>query len=80
MDRMAELGILVIQQPNFTYTLEGRYREYLDRERLDHNNPLRSVTERGVFDPARSMNSLAQFLKREVNQGASFPELSLICV
>ena len=49
MDRMAELGILVIQQPNFTYTLEGRYREYLDGYRVERNNPVRSAMDRGVF-------------------------------
>ena len=49
MERMAALGILVIQQPNFTYTLEGRYREYLDGERLERNNPIRSPMDRGVF-------------------------------
>ena len=49
MDRMADLGILVIQQPNFTYTLEGRYREYLDGYRVERNNPVRSAMNRGVF-------------------------------
>ena len=48
VDRMAGLGIGVIQQPNFTYTLEGRYREYLDGDRLRRNNPVRSLTDRGV--------------------------------
>ncbi len=48
VDRMAEFGIGVIQQPNFTYTLEGRYREYLDGDRLRRNNPVRSLTDRGV--------------------------------
>ena len=49
IDRMAELGILIIQQPNFTYTLEGRYREYLDGDRLERNNPVGSAMDRGVF-------------------------------
>lgn len=49
MDRMADLGILIIQQPNFTYTLEGRYREYLDGYRVERNNPVRSAMDRGVF-------------------------------
>ena len=49
IDRMAELGILIIQQPNFTFTLEGRYREYLDGYRLARNNPVGSPMERGVF-------------------------------
>lgn len=49
VDRMADLGVLVIQQPNFTYTLEGRYRDYLDGDRLARNNPVRSLLDRGVF-------------------------------
>lgn len=49
IERMADLGILIIQQPNFTYTLEGRYREYLDGYRLARNNPVRSAMARGVF-------------------------------
>ena len=49
MDRMADVGILIIQQPNFTYTLEGRYREYLDGYRVERNNPVRSAMDRGVF-------------------------------
>ena len=29
MDKMAAYGIAITQQPNFTYTLDGRYSEYL---------------------------------------------------
>lgn len=49
MDRMAEHNILITQQPNFTYTLEGRYVANLDGWRLEHNNPIRSPMDRGVF-------------------------------
>lgn len=49
MSRMAEYGIAITQQPNFTYTLEGRYVEYLDGERVEHNNPLRSPMNHGVL-------------------------------
>ena len=49
MDLMAEHDILITQQPNFTYTLEGRYVEYLEEEHAAHNNPLRSPMDHGVF-------------------------------
>ncbi|HSG90953.1 MAG TPA: amidohydrolase [Pseudomonadales bacterium] len=49
MDLMAEHGIAITQQPNFTYTLEGRYAANLDGWRLQHNNPVRSPMEHGVF-------------------------------
>ena len=49
MELMAELGIHIAQQPNFTYTLEGRYAANLDGERLAHNNPLRTPMDHGVF-------------------------------
>ena len=45
---MAENEIAITQQPNFTYTLEGRYVEYLDGDRLQHNNPLRSPMDHGI--------------------------------
>ena len=48
MDKMAVHGIHITQQPNFTYTLEGRYAVNLDGWRLAHNNPLRSPMEAGV--------------------------------
>ena len=49
MQTMAANGIGISQQPNFTYTLEGRYRTYLDGQRLTKNNPLRTPRELGVF-------------------------------
>lgn len=48
MKTMAEYGIAVTQQPNFTYTLEGRYVDYLDGARLEHNNPLRTPMNHGI--------------------------------
>ncbi len=47
--RMAEYNIHVSQQPNFTYTLEGRYVRNLTDERSAHNNPVRTVTDHGIF-------------------------------
>ena len=49
MIAMADHGIAITQQPNFTYTLEGRYVANLDGARLEHNNPLRSPIDHGVF-------------------------------
>ena len=48
MELMATHEIAITQQPNFTYTLEGRYVENLDGWRLQHNNPLRSPMDAGV--------------------------------
>ncbi|MDG2141019.1 MAG: amidohydrolase [Gammaproteobacteria bacterium] len=48
MELMAEHGIHITQQPNFTYTLEGRYVENLDGWRLQHNNPRRSPMDNGI--------------------------------
>ncbi len=48
MELMAAHEIAITQQPNFTYTLEGRYAANLDGWRLQHNNPLRSPMDAGV--------------------------------
>ena len=48
MEKMAQHGIHITQQPNFTYTLEGRYVANLDSWRLEHNNPLRSPMDHGI--------------------------------
>lgn len=48
MELMAEHDIHITQQPNFTYTLEGRYVANLDGWRLQHNNPLRSPMDHGI--------------------------------
>lgn len=45
---MAAHGIAITQQPNFTYTLEGRYAANLDGARLAHNNALRTPMSHGV--------------------------------
>ncbi len=45
---MAEYGIAITQQPNFTYTLEGRYVTYLDGDRLETNNALRTPMNHGI--------------------------------
>ena len=47
--QMAEYNIHVSQQPNFTYTLEGRYNRNLTDARAAHNNPVRTVTDQGIF-------------------------------
>jgi predicted amidohydrolase YtcJ len=47
--QMAEHNILIAQQPNFTYTLEGRYAANLVGERLQTNNPLRTPMSYGIF-------------------------------
>lgn len=48
MDDMATNGIAITQQPNFTYTLEGRYVANLDGQRLETNNPLRTPVNHGI--------------------------------
>ena len=48
MRKMADWNIHVAQQPNFTYTLDGRYAEHLAGERYQTNNPLRSPMRHGV--------------------------------
>lgn len=48
MEKMAQHGINITQQPNFTYTLEGRYVANLDGWRLEHNNPIRSPMDHGI--------------------------------
>lgn len=48
MKTMAANNIAISQQPNFMYTLEGRYTEYLDGQRLQSNNPMRSPMNHGI--------------------------------
>ena len=48
MQRMADWNILIAQQPNFTYTIDGRYAEHLAGERYQTNNPLRTPMRHGV--------------------------------
>jgi predicted amidohydrolase YtcJ len=49
MEKMANHGILIAQQPNFTYTIEGRYVAYLEGKRLQTNNSLRTPLSHGIF-------------------------------
>ncbi len=49
MAQMAAHDIAITQQPNFTYTLEGRYVENLDGERLETNNSAALADGRGIF-------------------------------
>jgi hypothetical protein len=49
LDLMEEHDIAIVQQPNFTYTLEGRYVENLDGYGLDHNNPVKTPMDHGIF-------------------------------
>ena len=49
LNLMAEHDIAIAQQPNFTWTLEGRYVDNLDGDRLAHNNPVRVPMEHGIF-------------------------------
>jgi len=49
MRKMADLDILIAQQPSFTYTLEGRYRANLVGERLQTNNAVRTPMDYGIF-------------------------------
>ena len=49
LQKMADYDIHIAQQPNFTYTLEGRYAEHLVDHRLQTNNPLRTPMNYGIF-------------------------------
>jgi predicted amidohydrolase YtcJ len=48
MEQMAAHDIAITQQPNFTWTLEGRYTDYLDGDRLQTNNALRTPMDHGI--------------------------------
>ena len=48
--KMRAANIWLAQQPNFTYTLEGRYRDNLDARRLELNNPVATPMKKyGIF-------------------------------
>ena len=49
MQLMLKDKILIAQQPNFTYNLEGRYAEALEGKRLATNNALTTPIKRGIF-------------------------------
>lgn len=49
MQIMAKDEILIAQQPNFTYNLEGRYVDALEGTRLTKNNALQTPIKHGIF-------------------------------
>ncbi|HUJ51553.1 MAG TPA: amidohydrolase [Bryobacteraceae bacterium] len=49
MQIMAKQHILIAQQPNFTYNLEGRYVDALEGTRLTKNNALQTPIKHGIF-------------------------------
>ncbi len=49
MQIMARQHILIAQQPNFTYNLEGRYSDALEGTRLTKNNALQTPIKHGIF-------------------------------
>jgi predicted amidohydrolase YtcJ len=50
MKAMADNGIMIAQQPNFLYNLEGRYQATLDDWRLSHNNSIATPAKKhGIF-------------------------------
>lgn len=48
MDMLARDGVWATAQPNFLYTLEGRYEALLDGARLEHINPVATPLKHGV--------------------------------
>ena len=48
MDMLARDRVWATAQPNFLYTLEGRYEALLDGARLEHNNPVATPLKHGV--------------------------------
>ena len=48
MEMIARDGIAIAQQPNFTYSLEGRYRTYLPDDALAHNNAIATPLRYGI--------------------------------
>lgn len=48
LQQMAANGIGIVQQPNFTASLEGRYTAYLDGERLARNNAVKTPMAAGI--------------------------------
>ena len=49
MQIMAKDKILIAQQPNFTYNLEGRYVDALEGTRLTKNNAIVTPIQHGIF-------------------------------
>ncbi len=48
MEMMADHNIHIAQQPNFTWTLEGRYTKHLTDDRVQTNNALRTPLDHGI--------------------------------
>jgi predicted amidohydrolase YtcJ len=46
--RIRDIGLVVAQQPSFTYTLEGPYTDDLEGERLETVNPLATLSKLGI--------------------------------
>jgi predicted amidohydrolase YtcJ len=49
MQLMAQDKILIAQQPNFTYNLEGRYVETMEGQRLATNNAIATPIKHGIY-------------------------------
>src|SRR5271170_3571244 len=49
MRLMAQDKILIAQQPNFTYNLEGRYVETMEGQRLATNNSIATPIKHGIY-------------------------------
>ena len=49
MQLMEKDKILIAQQPNFTYNLEGRYTETLEGQRLATNNSIATPIKHGIY-------------------------------
>lgn len=58
MQTMADMGIAIAQQPNFTYNLEARYHETLDEWREAHTNSLGTPVNRFGIKFALSSDNL----------------------
>jgi predicted amidohydrolase YtcJ len=57
MKAMADNGVMIAQQPNFLYNLEGRYQSTLDDWRLAHNNSVATPMKKfGIFTAFSSDN------------------------
>jgi predicted amidohydrolase YtcJ len=80
---MALANLLIAQQPNFTWapTLESRYVENLDGERLARNNSLRTPMRHGIFvalgsdnHPIGPMEGLYAAVTRKGSSGRVYAE------
>jgi predicted amidohydrolase YtcJ len=49
LETMSRDRILIAQQPNFLYTLEGRYEQTLDDRRIEQIVPVRTPVQRGLL-------------------------------